>query len=44
VIDVTPTEEQERTMTGLVEDMAAGSGFAVSGHRFEIEGICSACR
>jgi Fur family ferric uptake transcriptional regulator len=44
VIDVAPTAEQEHTMTKLVEDMAAGSGFAVTGHRFEIEGVCSACR
>jgi len=44
VIDVVPTDEQERTMARLVEDMAAESGFAASGHRFEIEGTCSACR
>lgn len=44
VIDVTPTDEQERAMAQLVENMAAESGFAVSGHRFEIEGTCSACR
>ena len=44
VIDVTPTREQEEAMTQLVEQMAAGADFTVSGHRFEIEGVCSACR
>jgi len=44
VIDVTPTPEHERAMAQLVEDMAAGSDFSTSGHRFEIEGLCSACR
>lgn len=42
--DVIPTPEQERAMTQLVEEMAADTDFAATGHRFEIEGLCSACR
>ena len=44
VVDVTPTVAQERTMEQLVENMARDAGFDVSGHRFEIEGKCRACR
>ena len=44
VVDVTPTVAQERTMEQLVENMARDAGFDVSGHRFEIEGRCRACR
>lgn len=44
VVDVTPTIDQEKTMEQLVEKMAHEAGFDVSGHRFEIEGTCPACR
>ena len=44
VVDVTPTIEQENAMEQLVEMMASEAGFEVSGHRFEIEGICRTCR
>ncbi len=44
VIDVTPTINQERVMEELVDEMALDAGFTVSGHRFEIEGTCRACR
>ncbi len=44
VFDVIPTADQERRMARLVEEMAAGTGFAAAGHRFEIEGLCSKCR
>ena len=44
VVDVTPTAEHEKAMEQLVATMAQETGFAVSGHRFEIEGICRACR
>ena len=44
VVDVSPTDEQERAMEVLVEEMAHDAGFAVTGHRFEIEGTCTTCR
>lgn len=44
VVDITPTVDQERAMERLVEKMTAGADFDVSGHRFEIEGTCRACR
>jgi len=44
VVDVTPTPEHEQAMERLVATMAQETGFAVSGHRFEIEGTCRACR
>ncbi len=44
VVDVTPTAEHEKAMEQLVATMAQETGFAVSGHRFEIEGTCRACR
>lgn len=44
VVDVAPSVDQEETMEHLVKQMARAEGFAVSGHRFEIEGTCPACR
>lgn len=44
VVDVSPTDEQEKAMEVLVEEMAHDAGFAVTGHRFEIEGTCTTCR
>ena len=44
VVDVTPTIDQEKAMDDLVDEMAHDSGFTVTGHRFEIEGTCKACR
>ena len=43
-VDVVPNIEQERAIEQLIEQMAAASGFAVTGHRFEIEGRCASCR
>lgn len=43
-VDVTPRHEQEQAIEQLIEKMAAASGFVVTGHRFEIEGLCEACR
>jgi len=43
-VDVTPNHEQEQVIEHLIEQMAGASGFAVTGHRFEIEGLCSSCR
>ncbi len=43
-VDVTPDHDQEQAIEHLIEDMAAASGFAVTGHRFEIEGLCESCR
>ena len=43
-IDVVPDTEQERAIEQLIEQMATASGFAVTGHRFEIEGRCASCR
>lgn len=43
-VDVAPDREQEQAIEQLVERMAAASGFVVTGHRFEIEGLCEACR
>ena len=44
VVDVTPTAKQEKAMEELVAKMASDAGFTVTGHRFEIEGTCKACR
>lgn len=44
VVDVAPTDEQERAMEALVEKMAHDAGFTATGHRFEIEGTCKTCR
>jgi Fe2+ or Zn2+ uptake regulation protein len=44
VVDVTPTADQEKAMVQLVRNMTRETGFDVSGHRFEIEGICRACQ
>lgn len=43
-VDVVPGTKQERAIERLIEQMAAASGFAVTGHRFEIEGRCASCR
>jgi Fur family ferric uptake transcriptional regulator len=42
-VDVVPNTEQEHAIERLIEQMAAASGFAVTGHRFEIEGRCASC-
>ncbi|MGB9358302.1 MAG: Fur family transcriptional regulator [Acidimicrobiia bacterium] len=43
-VDVTPNPEQEHAIERLIEEMASANGFAVTGHRFEIEGRCNSCR
>lgn len=43
-VDVVPNAEQERSIERLIEQLASASGFAVTGHRFEIEGRCASCR
>lgn len=43
-VDVTPNSAQERAIEKLIKEMASASGFAVTGHRFEIEGRCKSCR
>jgi Fe2+ or Zn2+ uptake regulation protein len=43
-VDVVPDSSQERAIEQLVEQLAAASGFAVTGHRLEIEGRCASCR
>ena len=43
-IDVVPNAGQERAIERLVEELATASGFAVTGHRLEIEGQCASCR
>jgi len=43
-VDVVPDTEQERAIERLIGQMATASGFAVTGHRFEIEGRCASCR
>ena len=43
-VDVTPNSEQEHAIERLIEEMASANGFAVTGHRFEIEGRCNSCR
>jgi Fur family ferric uptake transcriptional regulator len=43
-VDVVPNAEQERSIERLIEQLASASGFAVTGHRFEIEGQCASCR
>ena len=44
ITDVTASEDQEAAVGRLVEAFAGSSSFAVSGHRFEIEGKCATCR
>ena len=44
VDDVTASPEHEALVDRLVTTFAASSDFTVSGHRFEIEGLCSSCR
>jgi len=44
ITDVTASEDQEALVGRLVEAFAGSSNFAVSGHRFEIEGKCATCR
>jgi Fur family transcriptional regulator, ferric uptake regulator len=43
-VDVAPDRDQEQAIQLLIERMAAASGFVVTGHRFEIEGLCEPCR
>lgn len=43
-VDVTPNSDQERAIEKLIREMASVNGFSVTGHRFEIEGRCKACR
>ena len=43
-VDVVPNTRQEIAIEQLIEQMADASGFAVTGHRFEIDGRCASCR
>jgi len=43
-VDVTPNPAQEHAIERLINEMASATGFAVTGHRFEIEGRCRSCR
>ena len=43
-VDVIPNPDQEHAIERLIEEMASANGFAVTGHRFEIEGRCNSCR
>ena len=43
-VDVVPNTGQERSIERLIGQLAAASGFAVTGHRLEIEGRCASCR
>lgn len=43
VRDVVVTAETERTISGLVQRIAHGAGYAAAGHRIDIEGTCPAC-
>jgi len=43
-VDVIPNPDQEHAIERLIEEMATVNGFAVTGHRFEIEGRCTSCR
>lgn len=42
-VDVVPNAAQERAIERLIGQLAAASGFAVTGHRLEIEGRCVSC-
>jgi Fe2+ or Zn2+ uptake regulation protein len=44
ITDVAPSLDQEAMVGRLVDALAGPSDFAVSGHRFEIEGRCARCR
>ncbi len=43
ITDVAASEEQEATVDHLVDALADTAGFAVTGHRLEIEGRCARC-
>jgi Fe2+ or Zn2+ uptake regulation protein len=44
ITDVATSPDQEATVGRLVDALVGSSDFAVSGHRFEIEGKCARCR
>jgi Fe2+ or Zn2+ uptake regulation protein len=44
ITDVATSPDQEAMVGRLVDALAGSSEFAVSGHRFEIEGRCARCR
>lgn len=44
ISDVAASDVQEATVHELAEELAASAGFAVTGHRLEIEGRCERCR
>jgi len=44
VKDIAVDPETERTISGLVEQIADGAGYRVTGHRIDIEGACRLCR
>ena len=44
VKDTAVDPETERTLSGLVERIAARAGYRVTGHRIDIEGRCRLCR
>jgi Fur family transcriptional regulator, ferric uptake regulator len=44
IIDVAATDAQEQRVDQLVDSLGAAAGFAVTGHRLEIEGRCASCR
>jgi Fe2+ or Zn2+ uptake regulation protein len=44
ITDVATSPDQEAMVGRLVDALVGSSGFAVSGHRFEIEGRCARCR
>jgi len=44
VKDIAVDPEIERTISGLVERIADGAGYRVTGHRIDIEGACRTCR
>jgi Fe2+ or Zn2+ uptake regulation protein len=44
VRDVSIPPRTERTITGLVDRIAAGAGYRATDHRIDIEGTCPTCR
>jgi Fur family ferric uptake transcriptional regulator len=44
VVDIEIPPGTEATVRALIDDIAAGAGYTVDGHRIDIEGTCASCR
>ena len=44
VIDIEIPQPTEVRVRSIIEEIAAGAGYTVTGHRIDIEGTCRSCR